>query len=171
MGPLRYCVGGLESLSAYPAPELEARQPTGWHWHPSPQRKTRASQIWKDVFNHRHVMKHRLTTALCNTQIQYPIRSASTPSDAHGNGHAINHRATTCAPTPSDAHGNGHALNHRDNMRIHPKWCTRERARSKSSENKHSESDNKMEEPKNGQSISEEEVCLHGLQVAVIFSA
>ena len=32
------------------------------------------------------------------------------PSDAQGNGHALNHRVTTGASIPSDAHGNGHAL-------------------------------------------------------------
>ena len=59
-------------------------------------------------------MKHRLAGALRKTQIQDPIKSASTPSDAHGNGvngHALNHRATMCASIPGDAHENGHALN------------------------------------------------------------
>jgi hypothetical protein len=60
-------------------------------------------------------MKHRLAGALCKTQIQVqcPIRSASTASNAHGNGHAFNPRATICASIPSVAQGNGHALKHR----------------------------------------------------------
>jgi hypothetical protein len=56
-------------------------------------------------------MKHRLAGALRKTQIQCPIRSTSTPSDAHGNGHALIHRATKCASILIDVHGNGHALN------------------------------------------------------------
>jgi hypothetical protein len=116
-------------------------------------------------------MKHRLAEALCKTQIQCQIRSASTPSDAQGNGHALNHRATICASIPNHAQGNGKALNHRAttgasipsdaqgnghalNLRatisasiLSDAHCTSERTRSESSEYKRSESDNIMEKP------------------------
>ncbi len=86
-------VGGLESLSVYPAPELE-------HWvaltSGSSEKKTRKSDFVK-------------TFSITDMRM-----------DRHGNGHALNLRAIIGASIPSDAQGNGHARSG-DNMRIHPK--------------------------------------------------
>ncbi len=89
-----------------------------------------------DAQGNGHALNHRVTPG------------ASVPSDAQGNGHALYLRATICASIPSDTQGNGHALSPRATISLSICASTREWTRSKSSGNKHSKLDNKMEEQK-----------------------